>query len=631
MTSILEMNLAAMPDALRERVPARQTPRVTVSRSESGLPTAELVSPNGGERVRLCSAVDPWTEAESWATTVQIGDARIGFLYGCGFGYAALAYARRMPAEHELFVFERDPDVFLAMLSAIDLRALLSDRRIHWLVGEPTEMKRQLAAFMSGDFLVRCAMMCTVFTPWAHRNDRATYLALHESLHQLLALMLRSGGNSVHDTLVGLYNTIANTAPIAAAASLTSLKDAYKGCPAFVIGNGPSLDANIEQLRAAQGKALLLTAESALQPCLRRGIVPDAVCVTERTPNVYHIHFREHELPPDLAMVGLTLVDPRVPPLFGDRWLPVFRSVETSTRWVRQALGEQSALNGGSSSAHLAFELALWTGADPIVFVGMDLAFGADRMTHSRMSDYAEGPLVEQVKQLQAEETITAAGIDGRPVETTRLWQEFRLWLEHQIGLYPGRQFIDATEGGARIEGTALATLAIVVERGCEAAPECPRLAALLAELAEAAPPALDAPRLSLLRELSAIRGQLQAWRRQAEQERRSCRVIQAACELHSRHEELLLPPFMGDLVRQMDRAYLPFTTDERLSVYLSPVIYAYQKQTMELGPIDSLARLDRLARTQEAMFDMLRRLCESLLEQFEALAEMLDQPPQHR
>ncbi|MFS0724049.1 motility associated factor glycosyltransferase family protein [Paenibacillus sp. 1P07SE] len=626
MTSLLELNRAAMPQHLQELLPGRH-PEIAVVRGEAGWPTAQLPSPATGERVHLNSMIDPWREAEAWADSLALGQSRIGFVYGCGFGYPLLAYMKRMPTEHQLFVFERDAALFLAMLSAIDVRALFGDRRVHWLIGEPEALKRQLAAYMGGDFLVRCAMMNTAFTPWAHRNDRSFYLSLHESLHGLLGLMLRSGGNSVHDTLVGLYNTVANAPAIAQAASLTSVKDAYKGRPAFIVGNGPSLDGNAEHLLRAQGKALILTAESALQPCLRRGIIPDAVCVTERTPQVYHIHFRDRELPQELAVAGLTLVDPRVPPLFGRRWLPIFRSVETSGRWVQRALGERSALNGGSSSAHLAFELALWAGADPIVFVGMDLAFGKDKATHSRLSDYADGPLTEQVKQLQAEETLMVPGVHGQPVATTRLWQEFRLWLEHQISLYPGRRFIDATEGGARIEGTSLAGLEETVGRWCKTAAG-PRLAARLAAAAppegappEGAPPGAGATQEVLQQELAAICQQLQTWHSRAADDKRSCRVIREACRLHSCYEGLALPAFVGELAARMDRAYIGYTTDEQLSIYLNPIIYAFQKRTVELGAIDTLAQLERLAAVQEEMFSYLQRLCGALHEQFDALA----------
>lgn len=616
MTSILELNLAHLPAHLRELLPKRPE-GIELVQGEAGLPTAELSSPATGERVRMNSLVDPWVEAERWAETVEIGMARIGFVYGCGFGYPLQAYVRRMPAQHELFILERSPELFLAMLSAVDLRPLLEDARVRWLIGNAEAIKRQLAACMGGDFLVRCAMMCTAFTPWAHRNDRTFYLDLHESLHQLLGLMLRSAGNAVHDTLVGVYNTVANVPYMTAAASLTSLKDAYQGRPAFIIGNGPSLDKNAEQLKLAQGKALLLTAESALQPCLRRGIIPDAICVTERTPQVYHFHFCDRELPQEVAMVGLTLVDPRIPPQFGKRWLPVFRSIETSARWVQRALGEPSALNGGSSSAHLAFELALWTGADPIVFVGMDLAFGEGKATHSQLSDYAEGPLTEQVKQLQAQETLTVPGVNGQPVATTRLWQEFRLWLEHQISLYPARRFIDATEGGARIEGTELAQLDETIQRWCVTTTG-PRLAE---RLAHAEPRGDEGVRERLAQELTELTERLQGWHQQAGMDKRSCRLIREACALHSRHGRLLLPAFVGELVRQMDVAYVGYTTDERLSTYLNPVIYAYQKRTVELGTIDSLEQLDRLAAVQAAMFDGLERLTASLLEQFTALA----------
>ncbi len=198
---------------------------------------------------------------------------------------------------------------------------------------------------------------------------------------------------------------------------------------------------------------MIITAESALRPCLERGILPDAMSVTERSPDVYHYHFSGQELPKSLALIGLTLIDPRIPESVEGPWVPVFRRLENSARWIQHAIMESGeSLKGGSSSAHLAFEFALWTGADPIIFVGQDLAFGRDKTTHSRQSIYSEERLSDQVRALQNQPAYEVPGVDGGTVQTTRLWYEFKSWFEQQISLHPATRFIDATEGGAYIK-----------------------------------------------------------------------------------------------------------------------------------------------------------------------------------
>ncbi|MCK9907423.1 DUF115 domain-containing protein, partial [Frankia sp. Cpl3] len=73
------------------------------------------------------------------------------------------------------------------------------------------------------------------------------------------------------------------------------------------------------------------------------------------------------------------MIDPRIQREFPGPWVPVFRRYETTSQWINEAISDGCGLHGGGSSAHLAFEFALWVGANPIIFVGQDLAFGPDQ------------------------------------------------------------------------------------------------------------------------------------------------------------------------------------------------------------------------------------------------------------
>ena len=70
----------------------------------------------------------------------------------------------------------------------------------------------------------------------------------------------------------------------AASPGTARYKDAFAGYPAIVVSAGPSLHRNIEMLRQARGKAVIIAVSTVLRPLLRRGIKPDFAVVLDYHP-----------------------------------------------------------------------------------------------------------------------------------------------------------------------------------------------------------------------------------------------------------------------------------------------------------------------------------------------------------
>lgn len=72
----------------------------------------------------------------------------------------------------------------------------------------------------------------------------------------------------------------------------------------------------------------------------------------------------------------------------------------------------------------------------------------------------------EKVKN--TENTIVVKDIYGNDIQTTRQLFSFLTWFENEIKLYNGKiEFIDATEGGAKIEGTQVMALSEAIKKYC--------------------------------------------------------------------------------------------------------------------------------------------------------------------
>lgn len=106
----------------------------------------------------------------------------------------------------------------------------------------------------------------------------------------------------------------------------------------------------------------------------------------------------------------------------------------------------------GVSTAMYAAVVEL--GARIIILAGQDLAFAESGVTHVNGRDESQ----LQVERYQTE------GYEGGLVWSRMDWLEFKKWFEKMITRYPDHLVINATEGGARIEGAKQQPLADVVK-----------------------------------------------------------------------------------------------------------------------------------------------------------------------
>ena len=113
----------------------------------------------------------------------------------------------------------------------------------------------------------------------------------------------------------------------------------------------------------------------------------------------------------------------------------------------------------GGSVATAAFNVARMIESRTIVLVGQDLAFQGE-VTHAG-GEKEKHPINDQVTYVD--------GIAGKKVKTRRDWLTFLEWYKDVISqLEDNITVIDATEGGAKIEGTKIMKLSDVIKKYCK-------------------------------------------------------------------------------------------------------------------------------------------------------------------
>ena len=121
---------------------------------------------------------------------------------------------------------------------------------------------------------------------------------------------------------------------------------------------------------------------------------------------------------------------------------------------------EVSLLSSGGSVATSAFAMAEHLEANPIVFIGQDLALTGGK-------DHADGyldPYNAGFLSARIEAGFDVEGYYGGRLRTERQLLNYKTWFENRIKDLPHKLIINSTEGGARIEGAAQLPFATVCQ-----------------------------------------------------------------------------------------------------------------------------------------------------------------------
>ncbi len=374
-------------------------------------------------------------------------------LVGLGRGEEALALLARRDLQVRLLVLEPQAAIFQAALRHTDLSPVLTSADVQIFVGnDATDIGRIFQQEEDGLRALSLHLFCN-----QHLQARlpALYGTLCRQVRERL-LHLKSQIDTIEQQGPLLFaNTLRNCLHLCRAVHVGVLSGIARGAPAICVAAGPSLLKNIGLLQKRRRQALIVAVDSAAKVLMDHGITPH--CIATIDPITASLQKLETVAAsrPDIPLVwtpeahpdtvgrftgGPQFVMPGVNDFFRLHLAPLF-----ADRHVFQDL---------ESVMHAAIRVALLAGCDPIVFIGLDLALTGGK-------DHADGCPVRW--ELGHQQRIPVLAWDGGEVATIPvLFNQIRT-LTALIGRHPATRFIDATEGGARIDGAEPVPLARVL------------------------------------------------------------------------------------------------------------------------------------------------------------------------
>lgn len=228
------------------------------------------------------------------------------------------------------------------------------------------------------------------------------------------------------------------------------IEDRFKDKKVIIVAAGPSLDKNVEQLKTIDRKTdeyVILAVGTVYKKLLNMGIKPDYVIIIEANESIISqiSGVEDTEVP---LLILSTAYRELARKYQGKKYL-IDQYEYDHAEDHAQKYGYKLYSTGGSVTT-TATSVAITLGARTIIFIGFDLSY-PDGISH------ADG--TSDKKKLDTTGFVGVESIDGTIVYATNVFIIYRNWIENEIKKHPNIEFIDATEGGAKIAGTKIMSL----------------------------------------------------------------------------------------------------------------------------------------------------------------------------
>jgi len=413
----------------------------SVEPTTCGAMTLALTDPEG--TWYLHSNASPYAEGESFAQQYYDEETEEYVIYGLGLGYHVLALCKQTHGLVPITVYESDLTMIeLARANA----AMFGGEQFTDYEGKNLRIVHDpsLSAFAGAASDPK--VLVAIHYP-SIRNIRNE--SVRQRLHQLF-VQDSSIRNQIGEMLANFRNNIKNCTGY-----VDELKERFSGRDVILVAAGPSLDRNVEGLKALDRipeskRPVVLCVGTAFRKLMGMGIRPDYVIFLDASERIRG-QIRGLEGEDVTALIGSTATLSIGRDYAGRKYLICQKGFPEAEAYAAER--NLKTYETGGSVATLAYDVSVGLGAKRVIAIGLDLAY-TNRKLHADRA--GKCGFLESVDGL-----IEVPSVNGGVVYTTQAMNMYREWFEQYIAARAGCgvDFIDATEGGALISGMKICSL----------------------------------------------------------------------------------------------------------------------------------------------------------------------------
>lgn len=309
---------------------------------------------------------------------------------GCGLGYQITELIKKAEI-YNLIIFEAHRDSFHACLHTLDWEPIIQyfqrpGRRIRMFLGASNDVTiNRLRTFSLEAGLYN---LTNTYIYQHLQSEKA--LAFTNQLRNQFHLAL-TGTGFLEDEQICIAHTIENiNRNVPVLKETTALKSLP---PAFVVGNGPSLDGLLDTLREHQHHAVIICCGSTLGTLYKAGIVPDLHVEMERTDATTQmlLEITDNEYRKKIPILGLNTVPPESLSLFKQAGVAT-KSNDPGEYIMQNIFGKKmpSLVLSNPTCTNTGLSFAIELGFQEIYLAGVDLGMRDESQRHASLSQYSD-------------------------------------------------------------------------------------------------------------------------------------------------------------------------------------------------------------------------------------------------
>ncbi|HEG8470523.1 TPA: motility associated factor glycosyltransferase family protein [Campylobacter jejuni] len=377
---------------------------------------------------------------------------RYPFICIYGIGNALLIKNLAKHYKH-LFVFESEIELFILALSTLDLSEELCSGKIYLVDIEEERVDMQLRILFDQNDVF---LWLNLYEMFINNNFYKKYyyeeiLNADKIIHENINLVIR---NLEPDSKISLscYENFYKNIPlmlknIPFKRIIDERKGLFESC--IVVCAGPSLQKQIPLLKKYQENFVIFCVDGAYPLLVKHNITPDYVLNLDFEE--YPLEFFKEVNPENKTLFILAAsTHPSVVDYLYEKQIPLSIALSNNLPCQNLHINDFGYLEFGTHVGHACYTLAIALKFKNIIIIGQDLSF--DKQGNSHFDSFDLGSDIDTTLNIPTLKTVAYGGLGE--VLTHLAWDDYRKKLEDLFARNSQVNFLNATEGGARIEFT---------------------------------------------------------------------------------------------------------------------------------------------------------------------------------
>lgn len=388
----------------------------------------------------FCGVQNPQADAIAFANRYYEPSIKHYIVYGFGMGYHLLELWKLCGNESQIDVYDSDISILKVAFQYVNLNEILKFNSVNIYYDSNYEKLSKAIENLNvdeGRFLMHFPSVQNIRQLTIKKWMEDLFFKDNTIRNELPKLICNFKSN------IKLYNEIVD-----------NLKEKFENRTLFIIAAGPSLDKNIGLLKEfPKNGCLIIAVGTVLKKLINLNIIPDYFIVTD--PNTYVYRQVEGLEECTIPMLFLSTASRKFAQNYRGKKYIIFQN-EFDLAEEYAVKNGYLLYNTGGSVSTVAIDIGIQLECKRIVLLGLDLAY-TNKHAHAQDTSFATIESTDNMAQIKS--------INGGFVAASRAFVWFRNWIENRIAQACSVEIIDATEGGAYIEGTIIMKLKDVLSR----------------------------------------------------------------------------------------------------------------------------------------------------------------------